>query len=173
MDGHAHTIEVGAADGTLRFWQAAEGVRQAELRLTAQAASRAAIEQRGGAMAGWCNAGLLALGAGLFSNPDDAQLAAIVVAAAFLVAALISCLLALQPREWGTVGYDWSQMQACAADSELEQRELMAVGYAGAIAMNEARLHLTARHVRAATLGMALAPAAGLVILAVGAWARG
>jgi hypothetical protein len=163
-------IAVGAADGELRLWKAVEAVRLAELRLTAQAAARTAIEQRAATMAGWCNAALLALGAAMFGERSDVQIAAIMSSAAFLAASLAYCLMSLRPGPWGIVGYDWDEMQALAGESELEVRELVSVGYRDAIQMNEARLDRMARRVRASARSMAIAPAAGLAVISLG-WA--
>lgn len=159
------TIEVGAADDALRFWRSVEAVRQGELRLAAQAANRAAIEQRAGALAGWCNAGLLALGAAVFAKVTDAQLVAAIAAATLLAAALWFCLAALKPRSWGVAGYDPAHLVRWEEASELEIRERMAVGYADGIAMNDARLDLAGWCLRTASLFMAAAPVTALAIL--------
>lgn len=182
MPDEAPPIEVGEiADSTvegggkLRLWRAKEALRQAELRLAAQATALASLEGRAQALVGWAAAALTALVAAFLLPTGPLGLrAAAAGAAVCAIAALILASLALRPGDWTVIGYEPDGVIGSRASAELYDLEAMASGYAEGIRRNSDRLGAGARTLRHALLAAAGAPVtaflAGVAVSAF-AWA--
>lgn len=126
-------IEVGAADGTLRFWLAQEAVRLGELVLAGQAAALASQQARAASITTWSTGALFAGAAWLAHTPAPRLL---LVPATLLALAALCCAAAFWPRRWHHAGYTWSELAARACGSALEHLELTAAGYETAARAN-------------------------------------
>ena len=158
------TMEVGAIGGDLPFWRAKEALRQAELRLGAQAQATQALEGRATSMLGWNVTGGLALGAAVVggSHPWAALAASL-----SLVAAASLCVWALVTREWhGVAGYDPRVLLEDQSGSEYEVAVGLAEGYQETIDANHAAFHRFKALLTVAICLMVAAPVFGLVVLA-------
>lgn len=135
-------IDVGAADGDLRYWLAKEGLRQGEVRIGAQNGVRTALEARATAITGWAAVGFLAISGASFTAKEPPAVWGATVAAAMLFAAGVVCILAARPRNWSMLGYSPDvimEMQARFA-TELEALESMCGGLADGMKVNNRRL---------------------------------
>jgi hypothetical protein len=155
-------IEVGVEEGGLRYWRAKEAMRQAELQLTAQAATKQAFETRAAALLSWIVAisSLMSAG-GTFSTriiPVMAMLGVLTVSA-------LICISVVWPRFWSQPGYDPRLIMEDQHGTELEQLESLALGYANGIEGNEQRLDRDARRMRAAFCLLGLVPLTGAIAL--------
>lgn len=139
------------------------------MHIAAQTVARMAIEQRASSLAGWGNAALLALVAAMFAAKSDAQIASAISAAAFVAAGLWNCFVVLRPATCGMPGYPPEHAGVWTLESELEVREAMAAGYATAIVMNACLIDTKADHLRFASISMAAAVPAALLIWVAGA----
>ena len=157
-------IEVGQIEAEgLRFWRAKEALRQAELRLTAQAAALATFEARATSLVGWAVAGSTALVTAFVATtlaPELRFAAALAVALLFFAAWWGADVL--RPSRWWTFG-DPKAVLASTYSTELEELEAIAGGLANAISANEARLSSAGRLLK---YGFILAAAAPPVALA-------
>ena len=179
LDANPAEIEVGqVADpnvkdgGGLRLWRAREAVRQAELRLAAQAAALATLESRAQALAGWLASALTVLvGAFLVPTVPTELRAAAAGAAVAAGVALAFAALAVQPGDWTVAGHDPAELMGSTNSAELYDLEAMAGAYAGGIAANVARLAGASALFRRALLAALCAPitafAAGALVWAV------
>ena len=167
----AADIEVGqVADptvkcgGGLRLWRAREAMRQAELRLAAQAAALTTLEGRAQALVGWAAAAITALVGALFltSAPQQLRIAAAGGAIAMAIA-LVFALKALAPMTWAVVGHDPIEILDANRDAELYDVEAMARGYSAGIAVNSARLTLASSRLNNSLCAVAYAPVTALV----------
>jgi hypothetical protein len=154
-------FEVGAVpeDG-LRLWRAREAVRQSELRLAAQGASLAALEQRGQALVGWAVAGATALLSGLLIATLSVPIRCAAMSA--LVSLLLSAtcaLIVLWPSQWRTFGNPEVLVRSDRL-SELEELETIALTAAASITANQARLKRAGRALTSGFLFFAFAPVA-------------
>ena len=139
----ADEIEVGATGGSLRICLAREAMRNAEARLTAQAASLTATETRATSILGWVVAGVFLLGAGAVSDPHTLAghfRAAAASAAIMLLASGLLCVTGLWPRDWTVVGYQPGEITDTGLTTELELLEHLYEGYSEGIIQNDARL---------------------------------
>ncbi|HTZ72078.1 MAG TPA: hypothetical protein VMB71_15590, partial [Acetobacteraceae bacterium] len=158
------TVEVGAIGGDLPFWRAKEALRQAELRLGAQAQATQALEGRATSMLGWNVTGGLALGAAIVggSHPWAALTAAL-----SLVGAGLLCVWALVRRDWhGVAGYDPRVLLEDRSGSEYEVVVGLAEGYQETIDANHLAFHRFKAKLTLAICLMVAAPVIGLVVLA-------
>lgn len=152
-------------DGELRFWLAGEALRNAELRLAAQAATLQSLEARAASLMQWSVTAVLALLAILATHPElqpAAERAGLMLAAAWGCAAR-----ATWPAEWGVAGYDPAELLEDASATELEVREACAKGYGDAITANKARLASGGEWLRRAWVCFAAAPVAAFLGLRV------
>lgn len=180
-DGEA-SIEVGqVADpnvpegGGLRLWRAREAIRNAELRLQAQAAALATLESRAQALVGWIAAALTALvGAALLTTvPSELRWAAGGGGAALSVA-LVFAVATFNPGDWDVVGHNPADLVRSNWGAELYELEGMALSYAEGIGRNSARLEAVATRLRNALLAIVWAPftaCGGAAGWAVAGWA--
>jgi len=164
-------IEVGAADGTFRYWLAKEAVRQAELRLAAQALSLQALETRATTMLGWISAMSLAIAGFIATKNGFAFLVpGMIVAVPLLVAGWL-CVAALWPGEWNISGHDprWVTGESVGdpVAVELTVLEAMASSYGDGIEANGRRLRQFGHRVRISWLALACMPAFTVIALAV------
>ena len=179
MTDHAGDIEVGqVADpaieggGGLRLWRAREAMRQAELRLSAQAAALATIESRAQALAGWLTSALTVLVSAFLvpTLPLEARGAAIggAVTAAIALSLLV---MALRPSDWTVAGHDPVELLSSPNSTELNDLEEMTRAYAGGIVANASRLATTSTLFRRALWAAMCVPltslAAGALVWAV------
>ena len=163
-------IEVGAstAEGNLRYWRAKEAVRQGELRLSAQAAVRAALEARATAITGWAAAGLLALSATGAAASDWAARIGVGVAFVILFSAAAACIHVARPRQdWSTTGYDPRLIADDKLGSELEFLEYIAYGLSPGIQTNNLHLIRTGAALRWAGWMLIASPIAGAISFGV------
>lgn len=158
-------IEVGAniQDGDLRLWRAKEAVRQGELRLTAQAAIRTALEARATAITGWAAASLLALAAATAAVTGVALRAGGVTAGLVLFSAAGMCIHAARPRDWAQTGYDPTVIIDDTLGTELEVLESMAGGISPGIQRNNTRLEEMGKFLRWAGWMLIAAPFLGAI----------
>jgi hypothetical protein len=156
-------IEVGAAEGDLRYWRAKEAVRQGEARLTAQAAIRTALEARATALTGWAAISLLAATGAGFTAKDTAGRAGAAGAGSILFVAAIIGIHAVRPRDWAMVGYDLAVISADRLESELEVLESIASGLSPGIQANNRRLNEMGRMLRWAGWLLIVAPTVGAI----------
>jgi hypothetical protein len=162
-------IELGvtAEQGGLRYWRAKEAVRQGELGLAAQASTRQAFEARATALLGWVVAVGAALAAWLSANttpPFQQKLPALVIFAV-LFATAAACIPIIWPQFWGQPGYNPRFVLDSTLDTELEQLEQMAIGYADAINVNERYMNRAGWLMRLAFCLIASIPFIGAVVL--------
>ena len=143
-------IEAGETGNTLRLWQAREALRQAELRLTAQAGSLQAFEARTTAMLGWIAVAISTLaGAAIVSLDAGRSWRAGALCVAFIPAlvAAINASRVLWPKQWNVAGYaPETVMDSCV--SELQQIEYLVSGYAIGIDNNDAFLDRAGGRIR-------------------------
>ena len=140
--GAAANIEVGAADGDLRYWLAKEAMRQGEARLNAQNSVRTTLEARATAITGWAAVGFLAtVGAGVTAK-DLPTLSGAGAAGAVLFMAGAVGIFAARPRVWSLVGYEPDPVMALSKTlgTELEVLESISGGLADGIKVNNKRL---------------------------------
>lgn len=158
---------------TIRLVQAKEALRQAELRLAAQATALAAIEARAGALIAWSMAGVVAGGAGLFlpTVPPAAAFASAGLAAS-LVAAAVAGVLALLPGDWGVAGHKPKDVMGEWVTDEEDLFDWLAEGYNDTIAANAARLERASRALRWALRFLIVSPGIALLVGAAGAMLR-
>jgi len=163
-------IEVGAADGAFRYWLAKEAVRQAELRLAAQALSLQALETRATTMLGWISAMSLAI-AGVMATKSGLALLVpgIILAVPLLVAGWL-CVAALWPREWNSAGHDprWVMGESAGEPVavELTVLEAMASSHGDGIEANRRRLRWMGNRVRVSWIALACMPVVTATALA-------
>lgn len=165
-------IELGAIGGDLRLWQAKEALRQAELRLAAQASALQAFETRATAILGWIALIISALAGAAVVNLDAGKPWRALGLSAGLIPAGVSALAAsrmLWPKEWNVPGHEPATVRA-PCTSELAQIEWLADGYAIGIAENAAFLKRAGRQVRVAWWCILAAPIIAGVAVATG-WA--
>ncbi len=165
-------IEVGvrAADGEMDLWRAKEALRQAELRLTAQAQMRASLEARGTAMASWSTVSLLAVVAAGAAAPSWPLRAGAIVAGCMLFAAACAFLHGIRPQpDWGVPGYPPRLVTEVTLPSELEALQSLAWGHQPGILGNTSRLAETSAALRRGGTLLVTAPMAGAATVA--AWA--
>ena len=168
-------IEAGETGDTLRLWQAREAMRQAELRLTAQAGSLQAFEARATAMLGWVTVAISTLAGAALVSLDAGRpwrAAALCIALVPALVAAFNASRALWPKQWNVAGYAPEiVMDACV--SELQQTEYLVSGYAIGISNDDAFLDRAGRWIRVTWLALLATPmiagAAVALILALGA----
>lgn len=158
-------IEVGATvrEGTLQLWLAQEALRNAELRLAAQAATLQSLEGRAASLMQWSVSailGLLALAATRGDLIVPAVLGALAMAAAWACAAC-----AVWPASWCVVGHEPEEILGTGLGSQLEELKAGACGYAGGIAENSRRLDAAGSWLRRASVCFAAAPVLGFLAL--------
>ncbi len=161
--GCPEETEVGAIGGDLRYWLAKEGLRQTELRLSAQPNSLQAMETRATSILTWSVSIGLALVAAWVSGTMKAPA---VVALLFAVVASVAAAWGLWPRPWTVPGQDLRKMRAKKFGSELEHLESMALGNADAADDNEKRMQCFAVALKLAWVCLIFAPIAALVVAA-------
>lgn len=154
------TIEVGAADDTLRYSLAKEALRQGELQIAAQISALQSLATRATAILGWSVTVASALTAAAISGPWKIEA---LTAAGFMFAAGLCCVIALWPRDWTLPGHDPRWLLSSPFNTELEVLESMASGYANGNANNLERLHRFGRLLRAAWLLFLLTPLGGVI----------
>lgn len=160
-DNQMQVINVGQADGDLRFCLALEAVRQGELRLAGQQANLQAGEARATSVLGWSATGLSAMAVLAL----DQQRRMLVIPSAILLAlCIIMCIAALWPKEWHTAGYTMADLRTWQIGSELELRESLASGYEAAAKGNKEQMDHFARCMKVAWLSLALAPIAAILM---------
>ena len=152
------TIEVGAADGTLRHWLAKEAVRQGEIAIGAQMAVIQSLATRATTLMGWSVTVASALAAAAISGPWTVPASA---AAAFMILSGLCAFIGLWPRDWKLAGHDSEWLLSGVLPSELETLESMALGSAAGIKQNARALRRFAFWLRAAWVFFLLAPVAG------------
>lgn len=158
----ANTIEVGAADDTLRYWLAKEALRQGELQIAAQISALQSLATRATSILGWAVTVAGALIAAAISGPW--KLPAIVAAGCMFVSS-VCCFVALWPRDWALPGHRPAWLLSAPHPTELEVLEGMARGYATGNEQNARRQQRFGKWLRAAWVFFLLAPLAG-----IGAW---
>lgn len=152
------TIDVGAADGTLRYWLAKEAVRQGEIGIGAQMAVIQSLATRATTLMGWSVTVASALAAAAISGPWTVPASA---AAAFMVLSGLCAFIGLWPRDWKLAGHDSKWILSGALPTELEILESMALGSAEGIKQNAGALRRFAFWLRGAWVFFLLAPVAG------------
>lgn len=131
-------IEVGANKDTLRYWKAKEAMRNAELRLEAQAATVQALEARATSVLGWLLAILTTIaGAALIKLNAGQVVVGIAICTAFVpgLLTLIAATGAIWPKDWCVPGYDPSVVTS-ECENELQQIDFLVCGYSRGIAEN-------------------------------------
>ena len=138
-------------------WLGKEMLRQAELRVSAQAAVLSALEARAASLLNLCSGGVLAAGAAMFTAAKPLGYVAAVVAAV-LVGAGAHLLYALRARSgWLVPGFRPKDLAPYAEFEQDESQRAMAASLDDGIPSNSARLD---------TLGAAVNLAAWVVLLA-------
>jgi hypothetical protein len=172
-DGEAPPqFEVGATDSNLRFWRAREALRQAELRLAAQAGLITAIEARATALMGWAVAAALAAVAAYVAQPERATTPAAAAAAALALAFALA-LAAVWARCWATPGFEPAALLDSDLGSELEEIEAMTLGLGEGIRRNDRRLDQAAWLLRGAWIAFGTSPAVTFAAARLEAWGAG
>ena len=156
----------------LARWVAVEAVRNAEVRLAAQAASLLALEARAMAIIGWASV-VVAAGIAAYLTPALAphmRYGAIVLATGFM-AAILMAMRVLAPRTgWGVPGIEPEAVLRAPGPSVAHAAAWIAGGYEGLVATNSARLNEAGRRINAALrLIVGAFFAAAAVIAALGA----
>lgn len=154
------TIEVGAADESLRYCLAKEALRQGELQIAAQISALQSLATRATAILGWSITVASALIAAAISGPWKP---AALPAAGFMFAAALCCFIALWPRDWTLPGHDPRWLLSRPFATELEVMESMASGYADGNEQNIRRLQRFGGFLRAAWVCFLLAPLGGII----------
>lgn len=171
-DSVLEQIEVGADGDDLRYWQAKEAMRHAELRLASQAVTLQSFEARGTSILGWVVAIITTVsGSALVSLNSGRVGLALVLCSAFVPAALAvwAAVRIVWPKEWTVPGYEPAILRS-KCENELQQIEALATGYEVGIAENAQFLSQAGKRVRRAWISLALTP---VVVIAVGfiSWA--
>ena len=164
-DSEDEEIDVGVETSELRLWRAREAMRQAELRLTTQAASKQAFEMRATALLGWIVAVSSLVGAGFVAASVAGKGLAL---AALLLPLLVAggiCIRIIWPQRWAVPGDDPRKVMSDEFDTELEAVESMAISYADGIGDNASRLRSAGLYMRFAFLLSMLGPLAGAAVL--------
>lgn len=162
-------IEVGQVEAEgLRYWRAKEALRQAEARLTVQAAALATFEARVTSLVGWAVTGSTGLVAAVVVTTlaPSVRFAAAVAVVLLFIAAICGARV-LRPSHWWTFG-DPGRVLNSNLPTELEELEAISSGLAEAIASNETRLAEAGSRLR-----WGLGWAAGAPIAALAGWVAG
>lgn len=125
----------------LARWRATEAVRNAEVRLTAQAASLQALEARAMAIIGWASV-VVAAGVATYLTRTEPHLryGAIALATGFMAAILVA-MRVLAPRTgWGVPGIDPDAIADAPGPAVADAAAWIAGAYAGTVRANSARL---------------------------------
>jgi uncharacterized membrane protein YgcG len=160
MPTHPKTIEVGAADDSIRYWLAKEAIRQGDLAIVTQISAIQSLATRATAILGWSVTVSGALIAAAVAGPW--KLAA-GVATAIMFLAAFCCFVALWPRDWKLSGHSSRWLLSAPHATELEVLESMALGYAEGSDLNSRSPQRFARWLRAAWIFFLMAPLAGFV----------
>jgi hypothetical protein len=167
-------IEVGAAGDDLRYWQAKEALRQAELRLGSQASTLQAFEARSTSILGWLVAVLTTIAgaaAVTLNGGHAARAAALCVAFVPATIAIFAAAGVVWPKKWSVPGYE-PPVVLSECENELQQTEFFVQGYATGIRENAQFLAGAGERVRRAWWGLMLTPPTGAAACLI-AWAVG
>ncbi len=149
-------------------WLGKEMMRQAELRLAAQATALAAMEARATSLLGVCAASVVALGAAAASTwpTSPAKAVAAAVVAISLFSAAIILMRAMRPRPgWGVPGIDPADMSGYEAFAQEECLKVMAGTLSQTLGANSPRLQMFGRALNIAAILMVAAPVFGAITL--------
>lgn len=144
-------------------WLGKEMLRQAELRLQAQAAALAALEGRAGGLLAICGPGILAVGAAIVTRTSPAWFAGALVTGGLLFIAAAILVVFLWPQDWGVVGIDPKHMAVYAECEENDCLAAMAESLSDSVGPNARRLRRLGAAVKLATVLLLLAGPAGLL----------
>jgi hypothetical protein len=167
-------IEVGANGDELRYWQAKEAMRNAELRLGSQAATLQAFEARATSILGWLIAVLTTItgaAAVTLNGGQAARAAALCVAFVPATVAIFAAAGVVWPKAWCVPGYEPATVMS-ECENELQQIESFAHGYGTGIGENAHFLAGAGERVRRAWWGLMLTPPIGAAAMLI-AWAAG
>lgn len=167
-------IEVGADGDSLRYWQAKEAMRHAELRLVSQAAAVQALEARSTSILGWILAILTTVASAALIKLNGGHAvfgAALCLAFIPALIAVAAAAGAIWPKAWCVPGYEPSVV-ASECENELQQIEFLVCGYGRGIEENAQFLSLAGKRMCRAWWCLMLTPltavVAGLIASAAG-----